>query len=180
VIDLARRVAFSVLIVLAVAVPASAQGSEGPAIEVGYQYMRAPDLSFPLGFNVGVSGPISGPIGVAGEVGWTRHSENGATATATNFGAGVRLTAKVDQTSSAARVFGQVLVGAEHDSVSVGSLPIPSETDFMLQAGGGVSAPFGSNGMSFQFQADWRRVFYTGAGENHFRFVVGVAIPFNR
>ena len=162
-----------------IAVPASAQDAPAVDLGVGYQWLHAPDQAYPLGFNLDVSGALTDSVRWVGEFGWSRDSEEDAdfgvdaSLTATSFAAGVRWAPP----TAAYRPYAQVLLGAHRDGFNVdtdvvGTLLDGSETNFMLQPGVGVTMPVGSNWGLFG-QADWRRIFYEGEGQNDFRLVVG-------
>ena len=54
-----------------------------------------------------------------------------------------------------------------------------AETDFALQIGGGVDAMVRRN-LGLRLAADYRRIFFPGFGENEFRLVAGLALPFGK
>src|SRR5262249_6475555 len=86
----------STVVCLALTSPSFAQ-STTPTFELsaGYQFTHAPDQTFPFGLNVDGMRHY-GPLGLVGEVGWARHSDDDSGATFTNnmwnFGVGPRWT----------------------------------------------------------------------------------------
>jgi hypothetical protein len=170
----------ALLAMVAVAAPASAQDASQVDLGIGYQWLHAPDQSYPLGFNVDLSGALTGDLRWVGEFGWSRDSEGDfgldASLTATSFGAGLRWA----PASASYHPYAQVILGGQRDSINVdgdvtGDLFDESETTFILQPGAGVTVPVGPKWGVFG-QADWRRIFYEGNGTNDFRFVVGARI----
>ena len=97
---------------------------------------------------------------------------------------GVRVAAR---TNPRVVPFGQVLVGAARLSGGVtASGPAVSvlavgdaDTEFALQIGGGVNLMTSGN-IGVRLGADYRRIFISAGGENEFRVVAGVVIPFGR
>lgn len=170
----------SALMVVVVAAPAAAQNAPGVEVGVGYQYFRLTgedDLGFPVGFNFDVAFPIMDQIGIVGEVGWARGSDEiflvDGSYSATSFGGGVRWTG---QYSESFDPFAQVILGAQRTAYDVEflgeDLDSDSSTDFMLQLGGGVNVKVAPN-WGVVGQIDYRRIFYEGEGSNGFRFVIG-------
>lgn len=155
---------------------------------LGYQYFRAVEENFVVGFNVDVDAPLRGPVSVIGELSWTRRGgdvddEPGVefSESATSFGGGVRYNYPIDDMRS---VFGQVLVGAQR---TAGTVTIPalnldesvSSSDFMLGFDGGVRFQINDTINAF-VQAGIRRVFFEGEGETGFRIVAGIRLPLRR
>jgi hypothetical protein len=159
----------ALLACVAMAAPASAQEASKVDVGVGYQWLHAPDQSYPFGLNFDASGALVNDFRWVGEVSWSRDSESegalDATLTAVSYGAGVRWAPAV----AAYQPYAQVILGAHRDSLDVLDF---SETNFMLQPGVGVTVPVGSKWGVFG-QVDWRRVFYEDDGTNDFRLVVG-------
>lgn len=172
------------------AIPASAQ-----ELTLGYQWQNLSsdddeDLGFdccnaPLGFNVDVAGPISPSLDIVGQVDWSRWNKSEVifgtsadfTANFTTFGGGLRWS---NRTNPGATPFVQALFGVMRSSFSCEVAGFDcedlvgddtSETDPMLQIGGGVAIPLG--GWSAVGQVDYRRIFVEDAGVNGFRVVVG-------
>jgi hypothetical protein len=142
---------------------------------VGYQMLHIPDETYPLGFAAAVSGREDG-LTWAGEVGWSRDDQNepgvGGNLTFVEYGAGPRWTVPLAN----ARPFVQVLAGGVHTSanLTINGAPFDaSDSAFMLQPGAGVVVPFASR-WGVIGQADYRRVFFKGQGENEFRLVLGI------
>jgi hypothetical protein len=171
-------------------------------VGVGYQALRAgeicddgvivetcvPDRWFPFGLNVDVVrnfGSIG--LGVVGEVGFSRDSEDDVSFGMWNFAGGIRWTGRVNPKFSP---YGQFLIGGVRSSISADTPDFDaSSTDFMLQPGAGVN--FGLNDRFNAFaQFDLRRVALGEVGvdddlielpitaddvtRNDFRFVLGI------
>lgn len=174
----ARPFVFVVLGVCAAwAAPVAAQ----PRVDVGlaYQILHAPDETYPFGFNVDVSGALTDSLRVVGEVGLSRDSDSvlfvDGTLTALHVAGGLRYQSDTPGWAS----YVQFLAGVHHDSVSVDIANLASGDDsantFMIQPGVGIKLPIAPNFGVFG-QADYRRIFYEGEGENDYRFLVGVRI----
>ena len=171
------------LSVAALATPAAAQ-----ELSLGYQMQRfsseGDSLNAPFGVNVSLAGPGSGAMSVVGQVDWSRRQESqavlgtsiDATATFAAFAGGLRWSGRGSQSATP---FFDALFGVMRTSGSahiagekIGSA---SETDPMLQLGGGVSVPIaGALGAFGQF--DYRRIFADGVGVNAVRFVAGIRL----
>ena len=179
--------ALACLLSAGIAAPAAAQTE----LSAGYQFTRVPDLNLPVGFYVDVSGNVAPMFAIVGEVSGAYKSETVTAGTSSvdvtarlhTFMGGVRVASHTDPKLVP---FGQVLIGAARFSgggsatssgvtVSAGS----SETDFALQIGGGVDAMMWGN-LGLRLGADYRRIFISGSGENEFRLVAGIVIPFNK
>jgi hypothetical protein len=174
-----------------VAAPAFAQTAP-TALSAGYQFTRVPDLNLPLGWYVDVARNIAPRFAIAGEVSGGYKSE-----TVTVGSSSVDETARLHTFMGGVRVagsanpkvvpFGQVLLGAARASGGVtASDPAVSvlaatdaDTEFALQIGGGVTLTTSGN-VGVRLGADYRRVFISDGGENEFRLVAGVVIPFGR
>lgn len=171
----------ALLALVAFAAPASAQTAPALDLGVGYQVLRAPDQTFPVGFNLDLSGALSGNFRWVGEFNHSRDSEGAfgvdASLAATAFGAGVRW---APEATAKYHPYAQVLAGLERDSVNLdvdglGGLVDESDSSFMLQPGVGATFPVGQKWGVFG-QADYRRIFHEGEGTNAFRFVVGARL----
>lgn len=164
------------------AAPAGAQ-----ELSLGYQAQRfsseGDNLNVPLGVSVSVAGPSSGPLGLVGQVDWSRKRESEtvfgtsveATANFTAFAGGVRWSGR---NTPSATPFVEALVGAMRSSgsASVAGQKVDGDsvTDPMLEFGGGVSIPI-SGGLGAFGQVDYRRIF-ADTGINAVRFVVGIRL----
>jgi hypothetical protein len=127
-------------------------------LSAGYQYLHVPDQNFPFGLAVDGAKHF-GPLGLVGEVGWARHSDDDFGAdVSTNmfhFAAGPRWTMFGSQR---AWPYFQVLAGAAvgHSSVEIA----------------GVDSMFG--------QVDYRRTFFDEPDDtddsinNQFRVFIGL------
>jgi hypothetical protein len=174
-------VALTLVAVAAFAVPAGAQN-----LSLGYQVQRfsseGDSVNAPFGFSLSVAG--SGPLTLVGQVDWSRKHESqvllgtsvDATANFTAFAGGIRMSG---QDRHSASPFVDLLFGAMRSSGSANvageKIDGGSETDKMLQLGGGVSVPM-SGGLGFFGQLDYRRVFATDAHVNVVRFVAGIRL----
>jgi opacity protein-like surface antigen len=153
--------------------PAEAQGS---SFSAGYQVTRVPDLTYPLGWYVDAAVPVAPSLSGVGEVSGAYKSQDDfgvdLTARLHTFMAGVRFT---NATATNMAPFGQVLIGAARGSGSVSGFGVSvggSGTEFAFQVGGGVNV-MTSDRMGFRLGADYRH-----AGENMFRFNIGIVLPF--
>jgi hypothetical protein len=159
------------------AAPAAAQDAPAVELGVGYQFLDFEESSsLPLGFSVDVSGALTDTFSWVGEVGWSRDSEEllGAdfSFTALHFAGGARWSGRY---SPRFTPFVQVLVGAQRSSYEEDGDDLGSNTDFLLQPGGGVAYSMGT--WSIFGQVDYRRVFFEDEGVNGVRFVVGARVP---
>ena len=172
-----------VLVFAGAAAPAMAQTAQRPNVDatIGYQLLHVPNETFPFGWNVDVSGPMSDVWRLVGEFGMSRDEQTEAGVSGTlnyyHFGVGPRLTRNVAGVSP----FVQLLGGGVHtraDLVFANSGPF-SDGDwaFMLQPGVGVSVPIGRM-VSVVGQADYRRVFFKEQGDNEVRLALGVRFAF--
>jgi hypothetical protein len=165
------------LVAVLAAGPAYAQSNtnERPALGIAYQFVHfnadIGGLNYPIGFDLDVSGPLPGKhrIGIVGELGWSRHSEDAFTENQVAFDGGVRSSFPAGTTSTA---YLQATFGVQHGSATGGF----STTDALFAIDAGVNLTARTFGNVF-VQGGYRRVFYEGAGENAFRFVVGVRVP---
>lgn len=141
---------------------ASAQAS---GFGIGYQFVRLNtfELNYPIGINVDGAVPVSGPLSVIGEFGWSRHPEDDDTYSSNviNLGGGVRLSGM-----GATTPYGQVVVGYQRDNDEfLGDSE--NFNSFYTGIDGGVQA------RGLFAQVGYRRVAYEGDGANGFRFVIG-------
>jgi len=165
-------------------------------VSFGYQYQRlsagvdagefnAPSFNMPAGFNVDGGFPVGSGVSIVGQYDWSRKSESevvfgtsvSGTINVSTFGGGIRWTAPLPNLAP----FVDVLFGGTHFSANgnVAGVQIASgsETDPMLQFGGGVAVPL-IGILSVLGQFDYRRVFTEDAGTNSIRFVAGVRVGF--
>jgi hypothetical protein len=214
-----RLVLPSLIFVLATAASASAQGqqpapppapaqpaattSASPTFEVGigYQVLRAGEVcatddddncasshTFPLGFAIdGVRN--FGHVGVVGEVGWSRDSDDidgiddaSISENIFHYAGGLRWTA---HNTGRAWPYGQILIGGAtvHSSLDLNGSSDDTDTSdtrtrFILQPGVGVTV-VGGDGWGVFGQVDYRRLFLKedddgSSGRNDFRVAVGV------
>ena len=173
-----------------IAAPAAAQ-TPAAELSAGYQFTRVPDVNLPLGWYVDVSGNIAPTFAIVGEVAGAYKTETltlGNSSVDTNlklhtFLGGVRVAARANPKVVP---FGQVLLGAARLSggvtasgPAVSVLATDSDTEFALQIGGGVNLMTSGN-LGVRLGADYRRIFISDGGENEFRLVAGVVIPFGK
>ncbi|HEY7172003.1 MAG TPA: outer membrane beta-barrel protein [Vicinamibacterales bacterium] len=174
--------AISTVVSLALASSASAQ-SATPTFELsaGYQFLHAPDQTFPFGVNVDGMRHY-GSLGLVGEAGWARHSDDDSGATFTNsmwnFGAGPRWTGFG---TGKTWPYAQALAGlaVSHTNLDVTGGTSDTHASFMVQPGVGVTFVAG-DGWGVFGQVDYRRTFFDEpAGTEHsmnnqFRVFAGV------
>jgi hypothetical protein len=173
-----------ILVVSALTAPAAAQ-----ELSLGYQLQRfsseGDSINAPLGVSLSLAGPTSGSLSVVGQLDWSRKHESetvlgtsvDGTATFTGFGGGVRWSGRGNP---GATPFVEALVGALRSSgsarvagVSVGS---DSETDPMVEFGGGVAVPM-AGGLGLFGQFGYRRIFAEDdTSVNGLRFVAGIRL----
>jgi len=166
-------------LVAVLAAPAAAQ-----ELSVGYQVQRfssnGDSSTVPLGVSASLAGPASGPVGVVGQVDWSRKRESesvrpGYDATFLTFAGGARWSGR---TNPSATPFVEALFGAMRMSTRLHSagqtFNFGSATHAMLQLGGGVSMPAGRALGAFG-QLDYRRIF-ADIGVNDLRFVAGARL----
>jgi hypothetical protein len=150
-------------------------------LSAGYQFLHVPDQNFPFGLAIDGARHF-GPLGVVGEIGWSRDSEEDLDVELTtnmfHFAAGPRWTGFG---AGRAWPYVQVLVGA---AVAHASLDIDdedeseTETAFMIQPGVGVTFVAG-DGWGVFGQFDYRRTFFDEPDDiedsinNQFRVFVG-------
>ena len=146
---------------------------------IGYQFLHAPDQSFPFGVNLDGAANF-GAGGLAAEVGWSLDKDDGSTSHLFNLGAGPRWSGRSD---ASIWPFAQVLAGIAHARVSFDTGDgdtTSSATKFMLQPGAGVVFVAG-DGWGVVAQADYRRIFLDEdedgeSGQNDFRVFVGIRV----
>jgi len=174
---------FSIVVVCAGAlliVPRSAS-AQGWSLDLGYQFQRLSfepkTTSFPLGFAIGGEVPIRHPWSIVGHFDWSHRTreenESENEVNLTSVAGGIRWT----RTMGGATPFVHGLFGAMHSTAEskVGETDAAagSDTDPMLQVGGGVAVPI-SGALKGVAQADYRRIFHgQGGGVNAIRLVVG-------
>ena len=147
-----------------------------------------PDRTYPFGLNADVVrnfGTIG--LGVVGELGFSRDSDNDVSFGIWQFGGGIRWTWRANPKFAP---YGQFLLGAAHSSVSDDASGFEaSSTDFMIQPGVGVNYAINPRINVFG-QLDLRRVSIGDVGiddefeefpiaiedvtRTDFRFVIGV------
>ena len=171
-------------------------------VGVGYQLLQTgevcddgtitqsclPDRTYPFGLNADVVrnfGTIG--LGVVGELGFSRDSENDVSFGIWQFGGGIRWTWRANPKFAP---YGQFLLGAAHSSLSDDNDNFEaSSTDFMLQPGVGVNYVI-NPAVNVFGQLDLRRVHFGDVGidddfvdlpieiedvtRTDFRFVIGV------
>jgi opacity protein-like surface antigen len=180
--------ALTCLLGAATARPAAAQAD----ISAGYQFTHTPEVNLPVGFYVDVSGTVAPAFAIVGEISGAYRSE-----TVTSGATTVHATARLHTFMAGVRVashgnprlvpFGQMLVGgarlnSELSATTSGAMVVSgenAETDFTLQMGGGVDAMVRRN-LGLRLGADYRRIFFPGFGENDFRLVAGLVLPFGK
>ena len=164
--------------VVGTATPAAAQtmATRNMDASIGYQMLHIPDETYPLGFNVDVSGAMNDPWRLVGELGWAKDEQNEPNVTGDlnffHFGAGPRVVAPM----RGVQPFAQLLAGLVHARADliVNGIPLDdNDWAFMLQPGIGVNVPAG-NVVNVFGQADYRRGFFKEAGDNEFRLSFGV------
>ena len=183
-----RSVVFCLAIVGA-AIPAVAQT---PTAELsgGYQFLRfssegEESESLPGGWYADVAFNLNEMIGIVGEVGGNYKSDSlfGVTVDQKvhEFMGGVRVSSR---RNPMVVPFGQFLVGGANYSASGGAdiedLTISisdSETNFAIQAGGGVNVRL-TDRVGARVGADYLRAFHEVSDTNIFRFVVGINVSF--
>jgi opacity protein-like surface antigen len=184
--------AFAMLLGVATLARAQAPAPAFPTFDVtgGYQLLHLfagsdeddGGLTFPIGLNLDGAWNFSESLGLAGEIGWARKSDDedglDVTYNAFNIGVGPRFTARGN---AKVQPYGQLFVGALHFRASAEAAGIDiSETDtkFMVQPGVGVNYVAG-DGWGVVGAVDYRRVFLDeeedgNTGENEIRVFVGI------
>jgi hypothetical protein len=170
-----------------VALPAAAQD-----VSVGYQFQRVSNgrrLNLPAGFNVDASFPVGSGLRALGQLDWSRKSVSetiGETSvedstTLIAYGGGIRW-GGVGNGGTAP--FIQLVLGAMRasDSCTISGVDLcdePSESDLMMQVGGGIARPF-TPAIALVGQVDYRRIFAEGSARNTFRIVGGIRLKLSR
>ena len=179
--------ALTCLLGAATAAPAAAQAE----ISAGYQFTHTPEVNLPIGFYVDVSGTVAPAFAIVGEISGAYKSETVTTGSVT-----AHITARLHTFMGGVRVashsnprlvpFGQVLVGGGRLStgfdITTSGMPVSAEhaeTHVALQIGGGVDAMMRRN-LGLRLGADYRRFFIPDFGENEFRLVAGLVLPFGK
>jgi hypothetical protein len=167
------------LSVLVLAAPAAAQ--DVPRVEVsgGYNFLRVFDdalgdeKNFPAGWYADVSGNVTPMFAIVGAVFGTYKTIEVFDLSAHGFMGGIRINSRAN-----ARVvpFGEILGGAIRSATEGGGLD-ESETDGLLQLGGGVNLMARPN-VGVRLSADYLRVFEEDEGTNVFRFGAGIVLGF--
>lgn len=165
------------LTILALAAPAAAQ--DVPRIEVsgGYNFLRlleddlGDEKNFPAGWYADVSGNVTPMVAIVGAVFGTYKTIEVFDLSAHGFMGGVRVSSRAN-----VRVvpFGEILGGAIRSTTEGGGLD-ESETDGLLQLGGGVNLMASPN-VGVRLSADYLRVFEEDEGSNIFRFGAGIVL----
>jgi opacity protein-like surface antigen len=187
--NVTRSALLGAVLTVGTALPAAAQN-----VSAGYQFQRIANdgLNLPAGFNVDASFPIGkSGLHALGQVDWSRKSESerigGTTVeestTLTTYGAGVRW----GISSARASPFVQAVIGFMRASASciIAGVDLcaeaseASETDLMLQVGGGVAVPFTLR-MALVGQVDYRRIFSEGEAGNTFRVIGGIRLNLSK
>ena len=179
--------ALTCLVGAATAAPAAAQAE----ISAGYQFTHTSEVNLPVGFYVDVSGSVAPMFAIVGEISGAYKSETvtsgattaHATARLHTFMGGVRV---ASHSNPRLVPFGQVLVGGGRLSTGFDATTSGmtfsaenAETHFALQIGGGVNAMMRGN-LGLRLAADYRRFFMPDFGENEFRLVAGLVLPFGK
>jgi hypothetical protein len=145
-----------------------------PQATLGYQVLRIPGETYPLGLNVDVSGRMKNGWTAVGEFGWSKDDQDDPAVTGSlkflHFGAGPRWTFP----GVRVRPFAQVLAGGVHTDADT-NLTNDSDNAFMLQPGIGVVVPV-ATGWGVLGQLDYRRVFFKEEGDNEWRAVFGLRV----
>jgi len=195
-----RVVAFC-LAALGMSLPALAQPVPKVEVSGGYQFLNfvvgGEHESMPKGWYFDAARNLNPTIGLVFQIGGNYKTfEQSASAGGVTFRAsadlkvheflgGVRLNARPRQQRPALVPFGQVLVGGIHGSADVSATTTPagqapvafnvsnSDTNFALQAGGGVNFGF-TDRLGLRVGADYLRLFAEDGGVNLFRFHSGI------
>jgi hypothetical protein len=169
-----KRLVLAIALLPALAVPASAQGTQG-TLGAGLSFVNWPDFTTLPGFTVDYSSPVrtmtNASIGWVGDLSWHRKGE------VEEFGeidqsllllqGGVRVTGI---TNPKFRPFGQVLLGMVRDTCCEDF----SETAFALTPGGGIDLGINDKA-GVRVQVDFPIAMFEGESETLFRFWFGVS-----
>jgi hypothetical protein len=165
-------------IVVGAAAPANAQmpATRSMDASIGYQLLHIPDETYPIGFNVDVSGAMNDRWRLVGELGWAMDEQNEPNVSGDlsffHVGAGPRLVAPM----RGVQPFAQGLAGLVHtraDLIVNGAPRDDNDWAFMLQPGVGINVPAG-NVVKVFGQADYRLGFFKEEGDHEFRLAFGV------
>jgi hypothetical protein len=162
-------------------VPSFAKTPAGE-VSAGWAFLRSLDAadeglsefeSFPVGFHAGGAGRITDSLGIAGDFGWNRKSHDfeglDTTLSFTTFAGGPRFYFGDRVTGFVHALFGGIRGAA---TVSfLGDEESDSETNFMIQPGGGVDIRLGE-AAALRLQGDYQWINSEGADGN-LRFMVG-------
>jgi hypothetical protein len=163
----------------------AAAQSATPTFEAsaGYQFLHAPDQSFPFGLTIDGMRHY-GSFGFVGEAGWARHSDDVSGGTFTNnlwnFGAGPRWTMFG---AGSSWPYAQVLAGlaVSHSNLDAVGGTSDTRSSFMLQPGIGMTLLAG-DGWGVFGQVDYRRTFFDEPADiehslnNQIRVFAGVRV----
>jgi hypothetical protein len=137
----------------------------GADFGIGYSYLHIDGVSAAAGFDAFYAKDFktmnSGSLGFVGDFS-VNHASDG---TAEFVTGGVRVNFKG---SSKAKFYGQVTGGLSH---------FPSESQFVLDFGGGVKLPMEGKKFGVYAQVDFPVVFFSGDTQTGFRLNVGITIP---
>ncbi|HVT49458.1 MAG TPA: hypothetical protein VHD57_16840 [Vicinamibacterales bacterium] len=160
--SIVKSVICGTALLLATALPAAAQGTLG----VGVSFLHDTDVTAP-GFAVDYSRDFQstskGSLGWVADFGLNHFGDFDDTVT--TYQGGLRYNVKA---GAKATVFGQVVLGAAHDSLG-------SDTNFVVSPGVGVNVPFNDKA-AFRAQVDFPIVKFDGGSNTSTRFWFGVAL----
>jgi hypothetical protein len=178
------KIGAGLLLVLALATPAVAQGTAGPGtgqtgvlFGAGVSFLNAEEETY-TGFTIDVRKNVyaatSMDVGVVGDLSFHRKSfdEFDASFSLLSFMGGVRVTAsQLDRVAP----FGQVLFGAVRGSEDSDFCDEEcSETEMAIGFGGGIDVRL-TDRVNFRGQLDFFRVFTEDEGTNAVRFMIGIS-----
>lgn len=149
---------------------------EYPSAEIygGYQLVNNNDTSF-HGFAAEVEKNVDQNFGLVGEFSFSKKSlESSIDSKQFYFAGGPQISYRQDKF----RVFGHVMFGAVHQTVSM-DLPVlgsvdASENDFMMIYGGGLDIALNENVSVRPAQLDIISVHHTGDWDGAFRYSAGI------
>jgi hypothetical protein len=154
------------------AAPAAAQPLRTPNVEIGagLQFLHVPDLTYPFGWNLDLSGPAGDhdTIRWVGEGGMARDTPLPPLGSLTfyHLGAGVRF---IGADRHHAMPYFQVLGGAAYANDNSTHIGLWGP---MVQPGVGVSVPV-NRFVNVIGQGDYRLAMFSGQADNEFRISVG-------
>ena len=164
-------------LIAAAAEPAAAQRLD---IGAAYQYLSlsasGETETFPIGFNLDASVPLTSAFSAVGEVGWARRSESyedlfTEKRTRLNFGGGLRWIL-----GTSIQPWAQGILGAQRASTTIefegDDIADDSATDFLVGVDGGITLPVG--GLHVFGAAGYRRIFSEDAGADGLRVLAGI------